>query len=217
MKAAGKKRGGNPNPWADHYTRRARREHYAARSVFKLQEIQKKYGLMRPGQRVLDLGCAPGSWLQYAARVVGPRGRVVGLDLRPVTCSLPSQARALTGDINDLDDDLRAALGGGFHVVLSDMAPATTGSRIVDAARSYQLCEMALDTAGRLLQPGGAFVCKIFQGGDFDAFRAQVQRCFDSCRIFKPRSSRKASREIYLIGLGKRQEETCPDTASGQP
>ncbi len=216
MKAAGKKKK-SPSPWADHYTRRARKQRYPARSVFKLKEIQKKYGLIRPGQRVLDLGCAPGSWLLYAAEVVGPEGQVVGLDLEPVDISLPPQAKALTGDINALDDRLRSALGNGFHAVLSDMAPATTGHKAVDAARSFQLCEMALHTARQVLLPGGGFVCKIFQGGDFNDFRAQLQRCFDSCRIFKPRSSRKASREIYIIGLGKRQEESCPDTASGQP
>jgi len=216
MKSAGKKKR-NPNPWADHYTRQARKQHYPARSVFKLREIQKKYGLIRRKQRVLDLGCAPGSWLLYAAELVGPDGQVVGLDLKPLSVSLPPQVRVLTGDINRLDDGLKAALAGGFHVVLSDMAPATTGNKGVDTARSFQLCEMALYTARQVLLPTGAFVCKIFQGGDFGKFRGQVQDHFDSCRIFKPRSSRKASREIYLIGLGKRQEETCPDTASGQP
>lgn len=216
MKTAKKKKK-YPNPWADHYTRLARKQRYPARSVFKLKEIQKKYGLIRKKHHVLDLGCAPGSWLLHAAELVGSDGRVVGFDLKPVTIALPPQVRTLSGDINGFNDGLKTDLGGAFHVVLSDMAPATTGNSNVDAARSAELCEMALKAARQVLLPGGAFVCKIFQGGDFNVFRERVSCHFDRCRIFKPRSSRKASSEIYIIGLGKRQEETCPDTASGRP
>ncbi len=189
--------------WEDHYTRQARKEHYPARSVYKLQEIQKRFGLVRPGNAVLDLGCAPGSWLMYAADLAGPSGCIVGVDLTPVAVNLPAHVRVHTKDVFELVDGAEAFFGRPFDVVLSDMAPATTGSRGVDAARSHHLCQAALAIARRVLRPGGSFVCKIFQGEDFKAFTATVKSGFSECRIFKPQSCRKASREIYLIGKGK--------------
>lgn len=197
-------RAARANRWDDHYARRARRERFPARSVYKLEEIQKRFQLIRPGDRVLDLGCAPGSWMLLAAAITGPAGRVVGIDLSPVTVALPGHAVARVMDAFGLDAERLAALGAPFDVVLSDMAPATTGSRGVDAARSFALCEAALAAARIALRPGGAFVCKIFQGGDFERFVAEVKAAFAECRIFKPQSSRKASREIYLIGRGRR-------------
>ena len=190
------------NRWQDHYTRRAKKENFPARSVYKLEEIQQKYRLIKAGDAVLDLGCAPGSWLQYAARLAGERGRVVGIDLSPLQQRLPENARVLTGDVLELDPGLRAAMGAGFSVVLSDMAPATTGNRIVDTARSYNLCQAALAIARELLLPGGSFVCKIFQGEDFKRFADEVRTLFNKHKIFKPQSSRKASREIFIIGMG---------------
>ncbi len=189
--------------WEDHYTRLARQEHFPARSVYKLQEIQKRFAVIRPGDAVLDLGCAPGSWLMQAAEIVSPSGRVAGVDLTPVTIRLPAHVSVHTMDVFDLVADPVAFFGQEFDVVLSDMAPATTGSRGVDAARSYNLCEAALAIAQRGLRPGGAFVCKIFQGEDFKTFSLAVKAGFAECRIFKPQSSRKASREIYIIGKGK--------------
>jgi 23S rRNA (uridine2552-2'-O)-methyltransferase len=191
------------NRWEDHYTRLARKERYPARSVYKLQEIQKRYAVIRRGNAVLDLGCAPGSWLMYAAELAGPGGRVVGVDLTPVTVRLPGHVSVHTRDVLELIEDPAAFFGREFEVVLSDMAPATTGSRGVDAARSQHLCEAALAVAIKVLRPGGAFVCKIFQGEDFPSFRAAVKAGFLECKIFKPQSCRKASKEIYLIGKGK--------------
>ncbi len=188
----------------DPFTRRARRENYPARSVYKLQEIQKRAAVLRKGDRVLDLGCAPGSWLLFAAEVTGPAGRVVGVDLTPVTVALPAHVTVITGDVLVLAENPAGLPGGPFDAVLSDMAPATTGSRGVDAARSYHLCEAALDLARQVLKPGGAFVCKIFQGEDFRGFVDAVKAEFAEHRIFKPQSSRKASSEIYLIGKGKK-------------
>jgi 23S rRNA (uridine2552-2'-O)-methyltransferase len=191
--------------WQDHYTRQAKKDHYPARSVYKLQEIQKKFNLIQKGHRVLDLGCAPGSWLLYAAQLTGPTGCVVGVDLGPVSLRLPGHARALVGDILSLEEPvIQEMAGAGFHVVLSDMAPATTGMRDVDAARSFRLCEAALDVARRHLAQGGAFVCKIFQGEDFKVFSEAVRAEFRQQKIFKPQSSRKASKEIYIIGIGKK-------------
>ena len=185
--------------WQDHYTRQAKKERFPARSVYKLQEIQQKHQLIKKGYKVLDLGCAPGSWLLYAAKITGDQGRIVGIDLKPVPVQMPVQAQIITADVFTLDVE---SLGNDFNVVLSDMAPATTGRKDVDAARSYNLCETALNIGRRVLLPGGSFTCKIFQGPDFKTFTDNVKACFKDIKIFKPRSSRKASREIYIIGLG---------------
>ena len=192
------------NKWADLYARRARKENYAARSVYKLGEIQNKHRLISRGDAVLDLGCAPGSWLQFAAGQTGPQGRVVGVDRQPVKIALPAHVRVLTGDIYELGQDADQTMGHGFDVVLSDMAPATTGHKFSDAVRSFDLCRAALDAAEKVLKPGGHFVCKIFQGEDFKPFCDQVRSRFNRMQIFKPQSSRKDSREIFIIGLGKK-------------
>ena len=192
------------NRWEDHYSRRAKKERFPARSVFKLQEIQSKHHLIKKGDKVLDLGCAPGSWLLYAANLTGNKGQVVGIDLKPVTEKVPSHVRIYTGDILTLDDRFFESLGKDFNVVVSDMSPATTGNKHVDSARSYNLCQAALSIAQTLLIPGGSFVCKIFQGEDFKEFSDSVRSVFKSHKIFKPQASRKASKEIYIIGLGKK-------------
>ena len=194
----------NRNRWRDHYSRRAQRENYPARSVYKLQEMQQRYKLIRKGDRVLDLGCYPGSWLLYAARVTTGSGQVDGIDLKPVTERLPEHVRVYTGDAAAQTEALLQRIGDRYHVVLSDMAPATTGQKDVDAARSYQLCLAALTYADALLEPGGNFACKILQGSEFAEFSHAVKSRFTRERIYKPRSSRKASREIYVIGIGKK-------------
>lgn len=192
------------NPWADHYTRQARKDQYPARSVYKLKEIQKKHRILKKGHRVLDLGCAPGSWLIYAAEQAGPKGHVLGIDIKPVTTNLPAHAKVIEGDIFSFDDDLARTVGKGYHAVISDMAPATTGNRDVDALRSMELCRAAFAVAGKVLAPGGTFVCKVFQGEDVKDFSETVKAEFGRLHIFKPKSSRKASREIFLIALKKK-------------
>jgi 23S rRNA (uridine2552-2'-O)-methyltransferase len=187
------------NKWQDHYSRRAKIERYPARSVYKLQEIQKKHHLIKKGFNVLDLGCFPGSWLLYAAQQTGSSGEVVGIDLNPVTIQIPPHVKVLTADVLTLEAE---SLGKNFNVVLSDMAPATTGNKTVDTARSMNLCQTALDIAETVLVPGGSFVCKVFQGQDFNSFSGEVGVLFKARKIFKPRSSRKASKEIFIIGLG---------------
>lgn len=187
------------NPWQDHYSQQAKKDRYPARSVYKLEEIQQKHRLIKKGDKILDLGCAPGSWLLYAAKLTGDRGRVVGIDLKPVIIQAGPNIEIITGDVFELD---AGTLGRDFDVVMSDMAPATTGHKAVDAARSAGLCEAALAIAQRVLVPGGSFVCKIFQGPDFNQFVDAVKAGFDKQKIFKPKSSRKASKEIFVIGQG---------------
>ena len=190
--------------WQDHYTRLARQEKYPARSVYKLQEMQRKYRIIRKGDRVLDLGCAPGSWLLFAAEKSGPGGKVVGIDLQKIGIHLPPQAQAIQADVTDTERGWLAGIGCEFDVVLSDMAPATTGNKAVDAARSFELCRSALDIALQALKPGGNFVCKIFQGADFKTFEQDVRAGFEKTKNFKPQSSRKASKELFVIGFEKR-------------
>jgi 23S rRNA (uridine2552-2'-O)-methyltransferase len=186
-------------PWQDHYSQQAKKERFPARSVYKLEEIQIKHRLIKKGDTVLDLGCAPGSWLLYAAKLTGPKGRVIGVDLKPVSIQVSPHIKIISADVFTLDIE---SLEKDFNVVLSDMAPATTGHKAVDAARSYNLCETALKIAQSILLPGGSFVCKIFQGPDFNLFIDAVRAGFKGLKIFKPQSSRKASKEIYVIGLG---------------
>jgi 23S rRNA (uridine2552-2'-O)-methyltransferase len=192
--------------WRDHYSQRAQKERYPARSVFKLKEAQRKFRLIKKGDRVLDLGCSPGSWLLYAAEVVGQRGRVVGIDLQAIRINMPPQVQTLTADILAID---RAWIdkelpGNRFDVVLSDMAPSTSGNKALDAARSFELCQAALHLADMVLQPGGSFMCKIFQGEEFREFSDAVRSRFKRHKIFKPQSSRKESKEIFVMGTGFR-------------
>ncbi len=189
--------------WADHYTQKAKQERFPARSVYKLKEIQQKFKLIKSSDRVLDLGCFPGAWLLYAADLTKDHGQVVGIDLMPVTIELPAHVTTYTGDILSIDDDFLNSLEKNFNVVLSDVAASTTGRKDVDAARSIELCRAALSIALKVLLRDGSFVCKIFQGEDFKEFSNTVRLSFKKYKIFKPQSSRKASKEIYIIGMGK--------------
>ncbi len=200
-----KRRAKKKNPWEDHYSRKAKKERYPARSVYKLQEMQQKYQVIKKGNRILDLGCAPGSWLLHAAELTGSKGLVVGIDKKPVTIRIPANVQALTGDVLSLEDKLLESIGSEFHVVMSDMAPVTSGHKDVDAVRSLDLCKMALSVARDRLLPGGTFICKIFTGENSKAFSDTVKTHFKARKMFKPQSSRKASREIFIIGMGMKQ------------
>lgn len=192
------------NQWADHLTQRAKAENYPARSVYKLEEIQNKFKVMKKNGQVLDLGCAPGSWLLYAAKQVGNKGRVKGIDLKPIEIKLPDNVVAIKDNILNPDNAAFLDKNKGFDVILSDMAPATTGRKDVDALRSFELCNMALTIADNFLVQNGNFVCKIFQGNDFNDFQKRVKSKFKECKIFKPDSCRKQSKEIYIIAKGKK-------------
>jgi 23S rRNA (uridine2552-2'-O)-methyltransferase len=198
-----KRRGGFGDPRVRHdpFFQKARAAGFAARSVYKLDEIDERVRLLRAGDRVLDLGCCPGSWLQYAVRAVGPHGAVVGIDRNPLPRPIAG-ARAMVGDIFLIPDAELLGTLRAFDVVLSDMAPDTTGIRSADQARSAALVSEALARAIRLLAPGGAFVCKLFQGPDFEDIRKQLGTRFSEVKIIKPQSSRARSIEIFLVGKG---------------
>ncbi|MDY6954595.1 MAG: RlmE family RNA methyltransferase [Thermodesulfobacteriota bacterium] len=193
-----------PHPWHDSYTTRARKEGYPARSVYKLEEIQRAFCILKKTGSVLDLGSSPGSWLLYASRMVGGRGRVVGVDITPISIQLPPNVRFLQYDILAWDASFLEAAGGPFDAVLSDMAPSSTGHKFVDAQRSLELSEAALALAARVLKAKGAFVCKVFHGAGFKGFSDRAKTTFERVCHVKPKSSRKASKEIFLVGLGKR-------------
>lgn len=184
----------------DHFGERAKREGYPARSVYKLQEIDRRVQLLRRGQRVLDLGASPGSWTQYAAKRVEREGKVVGIDLNPARIALPPHVTFQARDIFELDAQVE--LGPGcFDVVLSDMAPHTSGQRHRDQFGSYELYMRALEIASLVLVTGGSFVGKIFQGPDVEAARAATRQHFKTVRFIKPEASRSESYEVFLIGL----------------
>jgi 23S rRNA (uridine2552-2'-O)-methyltransferase len=195
-----------PRSRPDHYARRAREERFPARSVYKLEEIQKRFQILKRAGRVLDLGCFPGSWLLLASQIVGERGLVVGVDVAPVTIQLPSNTQFVRKDVLDWDTSFIENVGTGFDVVLSDMAPSTTGNKFVDGQQSLELSGAALAIACLVLKPGGAFVCKVFQGPDVKGYLEKAKSRFDRVVQVKPKSSRRDSREIFVTGLGKRKE-----------
>ncbi len=178
----------------DHYFHKAKQEGYPARSVYKLKEAQNKYRFLKKGQRVLDLGASPGAWTKYAWQVVGRKGQVFSVDLKPLSARPPSVI-FIQQDVFALDlGDLR-----GFDVVLSDMAPSTTGRRDVDHVRQIGLAERALEIAQTVLLPGGDFFCKVFEGQELLSFRRACEQCFKKVRVFKPKSSRSESVELFLL------------------
>ncbi len=187
----------------DEYFRRAKREGYLARSAYKLLEIQERKRVLRKGDRVLDLGCAPGSWLQVAAEIVGPGGKVVGVDLTPVRGEFGPNVRTMQADAFEVEPGDLLPAGGRFDVLLSDMAPATAGD-VSDHFRSVELCERVLELAPGLLKPGGNVVVKVFEGEAYPALLRRASRMFRECKGYKPRATREASREMYIIGLGAR-------------
>ena len=187
----------------DHYFKKAKKEGYIARSAFKLQEIDAKHKLLQKGSKVLDLGCFPGSWMQYIAQRIGENGVVVGIDRTALEMTLKGNMRFIRGDINELDLSLPKEFANRYDLVCSDMAPNTMGIKNVDATRSLQLCQMALYVAQQYLKSGGATLVKVLQGGTFDTLLTQMRQEYRSVKIIKPKSSRKESKEIFVLGLNK--------------
>ncbi|RDI59890.1 RlmE family RNA methyltransferase [Microvirga subterranea] len=188
----------------DPYVARAKREGYRSRAAFKLLEIDEKYHILRPGQRVVDLGAAPGGWSQIAARKVGPKGRVVGIDLLPID-PMPGVEFI---ELDFLDESapgkLVEMLGGPADIVMSDMAANTTGHKKTDHLRIMGLAEAAIYFAREILAPGGVFIAKVFQGGTEGQLLADLKRDFAVVRHVKPAASRSDSAELYVMATGFR-------------
>lgn len=190
--------------YQDHYFKQAKKDNYPARSVYKLQEINKRFGILKPGQKVLDLGAAPGSWTLYAAKIVGQGGIVLGVDLQEANAAFPANVRFLVGDVFNPPAEVLAAMEelAPFDAVVSDMAPKTSGIIFRDQAFSYELCVRALGVADKHLRQGGNFVAKIFEGPDVKQFAAMLRERFETVKNFKPKSSRSESKETFYIGIG---------------
>ncbi|HTM46845.1 MAG TPA: RlmE family RNA methyltransferase [Polyangiaceae bacterium] len=196
----------NPYARADARTLQARAEGYPARSVYKLKEIDQRCKILRKGQRVLDLGAAPGSWTLYASEQVGPQGKVLAIDLSEITQRFAPNVTVVQGDALKPSPALSAALGEveGFDVVLSDMAPKTSGAKSRDQALSFELSMAALQIAQRFGGKGSHFVAKIFMSGDFPQAKKAVTALYESCRVIRPEGTRSVSSEVFLVGLKRR-------------
>jgi 23S rRNA (uridine2552-2'-O)-methyltransferase len=188
----------------DSYFLRAKAEGYRSRAAYKLLELAKRYRVLRPGARVLDLGCWPGGWTQVAVELAGPSGRVVGVDLRATEPI--AGAVLIVGDVREEETlrRLEAAIDGPLDVLLSDMAPQLSGVRARDEARAYELGCLALDLADRLLAPGGHLIMKIFMSPETESLLLRARAAFATVKLSRPDASRKGSAEQYLIAVGRR-------------
>ncbi len=185
----------------DYWAKKAKTDGYAARSIYKLDEIDKKFNLIKLGNNILDLGCAPGSWSQYISEKVGINGRVVGIDYKMITVN-PKNAVFIHGNfLREHNQDKIKELGK-YDGIVSDMAPDTTGDKLTDCFGSSDLVETALDFAFIHLKIGGFFVAKIFQGGNELEIMSKLKETFETAKWFKPDSCRKKSFEIFMIASG---------------
>ncbi|MGD9947585.1 MAG: SAM-dependent methyltransferase [Desulfobulbus sp.] len=193
----------------DFYFKKAKKDNYPARSVYKLEEAQLKHKFLKAGQRVLDLGCHPGSWSLYAANIIGEKGLVVAADLQrtDITVQKPNaEINWLCYDVySDEFVDYLKKHWPGFHVVLSDMAPRTTGSQYADHQHSLRLVRRVLELSALFLHENGTLYCKVFQGEDFPKFLQECKPLFASVKVVKPKSSRLESREVFVLGRGFRR------------
>lgn len=189
-------------PRDDAFYRRAKKEGYRSRAAYKLVELNQRFHLMKPGQKVVDFGAAPGGWLQVAAQIVGAQGKVIGIDLQPIEPIKAGNVITMQADIttDDIVDSVRDVLGSQADCVLSDLAPHLSGIRDADIARSVALARAAFAAAQKLLRPGGTFLVKTFTGQEADDFYAELRSRFRSVRRSRPEATRKGSSEIYLIG-----------------
>ncbi len=189
--------------FSDEFVKKAQQEGYRSRAVYKLKEIQDRDKIIQPTMKILDLGAAPGGWSQYAAGLVGRKGRVIASDILPID-PLPF-VEFIQGDFRE-ESVLQAILQllgeEKADLVISDMAPNMSGVDAVDQPRAIYLCELALDMARQVLKPSGAFLVKLFQGEGSEAFLSEVRNSFKTVKIRKPTASRPRSREVYVLGQG---------------
>ena len=184
--------------WSDSWTKKAKDQGYAARSVFKLEELETRFQPLRGMKRVVDLGCAPGSWSHFVKNK-NPKAQLVGIDIKQVA-SYPGHF--ICGNIEDVSpQDVQTLLDGPIDMVLSDMAPNTTGNRLADHVRQLELAQKALDFAVSTLRPGGRFVVKVFDGEDIQDYFKRVQQHFASVKRLRPKATRNRSVEFFMLGL----------------
>ena len=188
----------------DHYFNKAKKDNYFARSVYKLEEIDSKFKVIKVGDCVVDFGYHPGSWTQYTSRKVGDKGKVVGIDIRDINTKLEalSNVTVFQKDINDVESLSDLGVVDKFDVVVSDMAPNTTGIKSVDQIRSLQLVEMCFYHLRQFLKPGGNFVIKVFDSNDAQEYLKSQRSSFEKFQFLKPKSTRNVSKEFFVIGIG---------------
>ena len=191
----------------DHFYKRAKREGKVSRAVYKLAELQKRFHLVKRGDVVLDLGCAPGGWMKEVSPLVGDSGKVIGVDLLPLKTSVPKNSLFILGDLTEESSRkaIRDASGGEVSSVLSDMAPNLSGVAFADAYRSFELATLALDVCGDLLKDGGNFVVKIFPGDELEGYLAKLKKRFAKVTMLTPEATRKTSSERYIVCQGFRR------------
>jgi 23S rRNA (uridine2552-2'-O)-methyltransferase len=187
----------------DHYYQKAKDENYLARSIYKLEEIDQRFKILRPADQVVDLGYFPGSWAQYSSKKIGEKGRLYGIDIQPINSKLHlANAVFFQKDIFTLKGPADLGATDAFDVVLSDMAPSTTGIKSVDQARSLGLVENVLNLLPLLLRPGGNFVIKVFESQDAQDFLKTQKNRFGEFHYLRPKSVRSVSKEFFVIGKG---------------
>jgi len=191
----------------DFYALKAKKEGYPARSVYKLQELDEKFQLISRKEKVLDLGCSPGSWSLYVLKKLSPKGELLGVDLKEVDIKAHPRAKFLTGDMFSPSVLHELEKAGPFDLVMSDAAPNTTGNRTVDAGRSFSLCSGIIDLASRILAPQGDLVIKVFQGGDEKELKEAMGALFSQVKVLKPKAVRKDSFETYLVGKNRKKDD----------
>jgi len=196
-------RKGNVYEKPDARTKAAKAQGFPARSVFKLEEIDRRVKLLRSGQKVLDLGAAPGSWALYASQKVGSGGRVLAIDLQEIRQAFPPNVKVAQGDALTIENTMLSVFAP-YDVVLSDMAPSTSGSKVRDQAGSLELCLRALDVAFALGKPGSHFVAKIFMSNEFQIARKLAGERYEKCQVIRPEGTRQQSTEVFIVGLGLR-------------
>jgi 23S rRNA (uridine2552-2'-O)-methyltransferase len=190
----------------DFFFRKAKADGLRARSAYKIEEIAKKFSIFKKGQAVLDMGAAPGGFLQIIAGEVGARGMVVGVDLAAIKPFGLANVKTAVLDVlaDNFDAEVLALYAGDFDVVASDLAPKTSGIRTTDEARSIRLAMKALEVSRARGKVGGHFIAKLFMGGDFDEFRTELRATFDDVKVVRPEATRGGSMEVYMVGLRKR-------------
>ncbi len=191
--------------FGDEFVKKAQREGFRSRAVYKLDEIQKKDHLIKPGMTIVDLGAAPGGWSQYALGLIGRKGTLVAMDVLPME-PLPG-VEFVQGDFRDdavLERLMQAVRGQQIDLVMSDIAPNITGVHAVDQPRAMYLAELAVDFADKVVRPGGELLVKLFQGEGFDAMLRDLRSRYQKVVIRKPRASRPRSREVYALARGRK-------------
>ena len=190
----------------DFFFMKAKADGLRARSAYKIDEIAKRFSIFRKGQAVLDMGAAPGGFLQIIANEVGPKGTVIGVDLAAIKPFGRANVKTAVLDVlaDDFDAEVLKLYKGDFDVVASDLAPKTSGIRTTDEARSLRLAMKALEVSRARGKVGGHFISKLFMGGDFETFRKELRATFDEVKVVRPEATRGGSMEVYLVGLDKK-------------